>query len=180
MNAPAFCIRTTRDFLLRPRLRLFLCPPRSPPPPRRLRRSVDDIRGEDIVVAKPDEDEDVHDDETTLLAFSSSARRKLRRPPKPPLERPDDIVVKAPLRRARIALPRRAKERLCTCDEISKSFVQFLHTMQHAELFDHQKDRREEKEESAQLFVPPSLFLLVAFEDECKDRTRVLTRYVRV
>ena len=49
-----------------------------------------------------------------------------------------------------------------------------------AELFDHQKDRREEKEESAQLFVPPSLFLLVAFEDECKDRTRVLTRYVRV
>jgi Ser-tRNA(Ala) deacylase AlaX len=92
-----------------------------------LHRSVDDIRGEDIVVAKPDEDEDVNDDETTLLAFSSSARRKLRRPPKPPLERPDDIVVKAPLRRARIALPRRAKERLCTCDEISKSFVQFHH-----------------------------------------------------
>ena len=47
-------------------------------------------------------------------------------------------------------------------------------------LFDHQKDRREEKEERRQLFVPPSLFLLVAFEDECKDRTRVLTRYVRV
>lgn len=128
MNAPAFCIRTTRDFSLRLCLRLFLCPPRSPPPPppRRLHRSVDDIRGEDIVVAKPDEDEDVNDDETTLLAFSSSAR-KLRRPPKPPLERPDDIVVKAPLRRARIALPRRAKERLCTCDEISKSFVQFHH-----------------------------------------------------
>ena len=54
-------------------------------------------------------------------------------------------------------------------------------TMQHArELFDHQKDRREEKEERRQLFVPPSLFLLVAFEDACKDRTRVLTRYVRV
>ena len=54
-------------------------------------------------------------------------------------------------------------------------------TTQHArELFDHQKDRREEKEERKQLFVPPSLFLLVAFEDECKDRTRVLTRYVRV
>lgn len=147
MNAPAFCIGTTCD--LSRRLCLFLCPPRSPPP-RRLRRSDDDISGEDIVVAKPEEeDEDVNDDETTLLAFSSSARRKLRRPPKPPLERPDDTVVKAPPRRARIALPRRAKERLCTCDEISKSFVQFLHTMQHAELFDHQKDRREEKEESA-------------------------------
>ena len=36
------------------------------------------------------------------------------------------------------------------------------------------KDRREEKE-----FVPPSLFL-VAFDDEFKDGTRVLTRYVRV
>ena len=36
------------------------------------------------------------------------------------------------------------------------------------------------KKKRAQLFVPPSLFLLVAFEDECKDRTRVLTRYVRV
>ena len=53
-------------------------------------------------------------------------------------------------------------------------------TIQRAELFDHQKDRREEKEERRQLFVPPSLFLLVAFEDACKDRTRVLTRYVRV
>ena len=178
MNAPAFCIRTTRDFVLRPRLRLFLCPPRSPPPfpPRRLHRSVDDIRGEDIVVAKPDEDEDVNDDETTLLAFSSSAR-KLRRPPKPPLERPDDTVVKAPLRRARIALPRRAKERLCTCDEISKSFVQFHHNSTRSCSTTKKTDGRKKKR--VQLFVPPSLFL-VAFDDEFKDGTRVLTRYVRV
>lgn len=149
MNAPAFCIRTTRDFVLRPRLRLFLCPPRSPPPfpPRRLHRSVDDIRGEDIVVAKPDEDEDVNDDETTLLAFSSSSARKLRRPPKPPLERPDDIV-KALLRIACIVLPRRKRDFVLVM-RFPNPLSNFI-TIQHAgELFDHQKDRREEKEESA-------------------------------
>ena len=172
MNAPAFCIRTTCDFLLL-RPRLFLCPPRSPPPPRRLRRSVDDISGEDIVVAKPDEDEEVNDDESTLLASSSSAR-KLRGPPKPPLERPDDIV-KALLQIACIVLP--GRKRLCTCDEISNSFVRFHHNSTRSCSTTKKTDGRKKKR--VQLFVPPSLFL-VAFEDEFKDRTRVLTRYVRV
>ena len=172
MNAPAFCIRTTCDLLRR--LCLFLCPPRSPPPPRRLRRSVDDISGEDIVVAKPEE-EDVNDDESTLLAFSSSAR-KLRGPPKPPLERPDDIV-KALLRIACIVLPRRERDFVLVMRFPIPLSDFFHHNSTRSCSTTKKTDGRKKKR--VKLFVPPSLFL-VAFDDDFKDGTRVLTRYVRV